>query len=76
MKVRNDASGACGKADELRDRFFVTVATDRMSLDDSLHAPTLQPWPDGSDPGAAPAKVADIRISRIEGPISARPSAS
>lgn len=61
VEARNDPSGACGAADELRDRFFVTVATDRMSLDPSLHQPKLQPWPDGSDTDGPAAKVADIQ---------------
>jgi len=64
VETHNDAGGACGKAGELRDRFFVTVATDRMSLDESLHPAKLQSWPDGSDPAAAPAKVADVQDLR------------
>jgi hypothetical protein len=59
VETRNDASGTCGAPDELRDRFFVKVATDRMSLDASLHQPPLQKWPDGSDPEGPAAKVSD-----------------
>jgi len=59
VETHNDASGTCGAAGALRDRFFVRVAADRMTIDDSLHQPKLQPWPDGSDPNAPPAKVAD-----------------
>jgi len=64
VETRNDASGACGKADDVRDRFRVTLATDRMSLDDSLHQPKLQPWPDGSDPDGPPKAVADVQDLR------------
>jgi hypothetical protein len=64
VETRNDASGMCGKPDELRDRFFVSVATDRLSLDASLHQPKLQTWPDGSDPDAPAAKVMDLQDLR------------
>jgi hypothetical protein len=64
VETRNDGTGACGAADELRDRFFVSVATDRMSLDPSVHAPKLQSWPDGSDPEAAAARVMDLQDLR------------
>jgi hypothetical protein len=64
VETRNDPSGACGKADDLRDRFFVSVATDRLSLDESLHQPKLQSWPDGSDPGAPPGKIIDLQDLR------------
>ncbi len=59
VETRNDASGSCGKPDDLRDRFFVKVATDRMSIDESLRQPALQKWPDGSDPDGPPGKVSD-----------------
>ena len=61
VETRNDPSGACGKPGDLRDRFFVTVSPDRMSVDESLHTPKLQAWPDGSDPGSPPARTADIQ---------------
>lgn len=61
VETRNDASGACGKLDELRDRFFVTTSPDRLSLDESLHGPKLQAWPDGSDPAGPARKPADIQ---------------
>jgi hypothetical protein len=61
VETRNDGSGTCGKADDLRDRFFVVVATDTMSLDDSLHQPKLRAWPDGSDTDGPPKRVTDIQ---------------
>jgi hypothetical protein len=64
VETANDPSGTCGKAGELRDRFFVNVATDRMSLDASLHQPKLQPWPDGSDPDGPAGKVSDLQDLR------------
>lgn len=59
VETVSDASGTCGKPNELRDRFFVNIATDRMSTDESLHQPVLQKWPDGSDPDGPAGKVAD-----------------
>ncbi len=64
VETQNDASGACGKAGELRDRFLVSVATDRMSLDESLHQPKLQRWPDGSDPDGPPGAIAELQDLR------------
>jgi len=61
VEARNDTSGACGKAGDLRDRFLVNVATDRMSIDGALHQPALSKWPDGSDPDGPPGKVADVQ---------------
>jgi hypothetical protein len=64
VETRNDASGKCGKPDALRDRFLVSIATDRMSLDESLHQPKLKSWPDGSDPDGPAAKLIDLQDLR------------
>jgi hypothetical protein len=64
VETRNDASGACGVANGIRDRFLVTIATDRMTLDDSLHQPPLKAWPDGSSPDGPPSPVIDIQDLR------------
>jgi hypothetical protein len=64
VETRNDASGSCGAANAIRDRFFVTVATDRMSLDPSLGQPPLGKWPDGSDPDGPAKKVVDLQDMR------------
>jgi hypothetical protein len=64
VETHNDSTGSCGKADELRDRFFVSVTTDHMTIDPSLHQPKLQSWPDGSDPDGPAGKVGDVQDLR------------
>jgi hypothetical protein len=64
VESRNDPSGKCGAAGEVRDRFFVSVTTDHLSLDETLHQPKLQTWPDGSDPEGPPKGVVDIQDLR------------
>ena len=49
----------CGKANAVRDVFYVDVAGDRLSLDDPKTRAPLKPWPDGSAPDAAPRRGLD-----------------
>jgi hypothetical protein len=61
VEVRNPGDASCGKPAELRDRFFASVSTDRMRLDDADHHPALRPWPDGSLPDQPPGLVTIIQ---------------
>jgi hypothetical protein len=50
VDVKNDESGSCGAATQLRDTFQVDVGADRLSVVDPDKHDPLRKWPDGSDP--------------------------
>jgi hypothetical protein len=63
VDVKNDASGTCGPAGQLRDTFLVNVGANRMTLAGSSHQ-ALAKWPDNSDPGAPPGPITSVEDLR------------
>jgi hypothetical protein len=55
VEARDTAGTGCKGSNAVRDTFAVDVPKDRLALADPKAGKALGPWPDGSDPGGAPA---------------------